>query len=246
MSATEKKKVAVIGAGIGGLTTGIAMRHAGFDVTVYEKMPELREVGSGLTLWTNAMRALKKVDAADAVRAAGSVVERLENRTSRGKLLSTIPLYRVNQKFGEPCVSIHRAVLQQTLAGVLGNGQTVQLGVTCTGFEQDDGGVTVRFSDGREERADVLVGADGINSVVRQGLAIETEKRYAGYTCWRSAAKADALLPQGTYVQLYGNESTFGIFPVGESGYSWYGTKVRPGGEGEGRGGSEWKREAVD
>ena len=174
----------VVGAGIGGLSAGIGLQRAGLDVTVFERMRELREVGSGLTLWTNAMRALGKLGVADPIRSRGAVVESLENWAWYGKQLG-------GDKFGTQGYGIHRGELQAGLAAALRPG-TLQLGVQCTGFAQDKGGVTVRLGEGREERADLLVGADGIKSVVRAGLFGEGEMRYSGYTCWRGICPAAA------------------------------------------------------
>jgi 2-polyprenyl-6-methoxyphenol hydroxylase-like FAD-dependent oxidoreductase len=236
----------VIGAGIGGLSAALALRSAGIEPTVYERMPELYEVGSGLTLWVNAMRALQEIGVADAVEKRGAVVEEIENRTSEGKLMSKLPIARIAERHGAPSVSIHRAVLQQTLAEHLPEG-SLRLGTECVGFDQDDEGVTVRFADGSEERADVLLGADGITSTIRGLLFERPEPRYSGYTCWRSAASMKhALLHPTLYTQLYGKGSTFGIFPIGEDRWSWYGTEITaPGGAGK-RTGAEWKSEALE
>jgi 2-polyprenyl-6-methoxyphenol hydroxylase-like FAD-dependent oxidoreductase len=236
----------VIGAGIGGLSAALALRNAGIESTVYERMPQLHEVGSGLTLWVNAMRSLQEIGVADVVRERGAVVEEIDNRTSDGKLMSKLPIERIAEKHGAPSVSIHRAVLQQTLAEQLPDG-ALRLGIECVGFDQDDDGVTVRFADGSEERADVLLGADGITSTIRGLLFERPQPRYSGYTCWRSAASMKhELLHPTLYTQLYGRESTFGIFPIGEDRWSWYGTKITtPGGAGR-RTGAEWKQEALE
>jgi 2-polyprenyl-6-methoxyphenol hydroxylase-like FAD-dependent oxidoreductase len=236
----------VVGAGIGGLSAGIGLQRAGLDVTVFERMRELREVGSGLTLWTNAMRALGKLGVADPIRSRGAVVESLENWAWYGKQLGpALPLKQVGDKFGTQGYGIHRGELQAGLAAALKPG-TLQLGVQCTGFSQDKDGVTVRFGEGREERADFLVGADGIKSVVRAGLFGEGKMRYSGYTCWRSAVKLDhpALRPT-VYLQLYGPGANFGIFPIGQGRWSWYGTNVTPAGQSTGKS-PDWKREATD
>lgn len=239
-------KAIVVGAGIGGLSAGIGLQRAGVEVKVFERMKELREVGSGLTLWTNAMRALGKLGVAGPIGARGAIVESLENWAWHGKKLgSSLPLKRLGDKYGVHGTGIHRGELQAGLAAALKPG-TLQLGVQCTGFTQDREGVTVRFRDGREERADFLVGADGIKSVVRAGLFGEGEMRYSGYTCWRSAAKLEhpALRPH-VYVQLYGPGANFGIFPIGEGRWSWYGTNVTAAGQSTGKS-PDWKREATD
>lgn len=238
-------KAIVIGGGIGGLTAGIALRHAGIDAVIFERQVELREVGSGLTLWVNAMRALKKIGAADAVRPRGSVAEVIDNRSWRGEALKALPIHRVAEKFGAPSVGIHRAELQSALAGLLPAG-VLRLSADCTGFAQDEGRVTARFADGREERGDVLVGADGIHSTIRAQLYGKSPPRYSGYTCWRSAVKlSHPLLMPSIYTQLYGPGSTFGIFAIGDAGLSWYGTKVTPKG-GDAGPGPQRKKEATD
>lgn len=239
-------KAIVVGAGIGGLSAGIGLQRAGVDVTVFERMRELREVGSGLTLWTNAMRALAKLGVADPIRARGAVVESLENWAWYGKRLGgVLPLKQVGDKFGAQGQGIHRGELQAGLAAALKPG-TLQLGVQCTGFTQDRDGVTVQFGAGREERADFLVGADGIKSIVRAGLFGEGDMRYSGYTCWRSAVKLDhpALRPT-VYFQLYGPGANFGIFPIGQGRVSWYGTNVTAAGQTGGKS-PDWKREAAE
>jgi 2-polyprenyl-6-methoxyphenol hydroxylase-like FAD-dependent oxidoreductase len=237
-------KAIVVGAGIGGLASANALHRAGIETTVHERLPELYEVGSGLTLWVNAMRALQEIGVAEAVQEKGAIVESIENRTAQGGLMSLLPIAQVAAKHGAPSVSIHRAVLQQTLAGSLPEG-SLHVGDEYVDHMDDGEGVTVRFRDGREERADVLLGADGISSSIRGRLFAPPVPRYSGYTCWRSAAELDhPLLHPTTYTQLYGKNSTFGIFPIGPSRWSWYGTKItEPGGAG-GRTGAEWKQEA--
>src|SRR5262249_21726347 len=232
----------VIGAGIGGLSAALALRNAGIEATVHERMPELHEVGSGLTLWVNAMRALQDIGMAEAVAERGGATDEIENRTSEGKLMSALPISRVAQKHGAPSVGIHRAVLQQTLAEHLPEG-ALRLASECVGFDQDDDGVTVRFADGSEERSDVLLGADGITSTIRGLLFERPVPRYSGYTCWRSATtlKHDLLRP-GLYTQLYGRGSTFGIFPIGADRWSWYGTKMTESGGAGKRSGADWKK----
>lgn len=243
MLANRGRTAIVVGAGIGGLSTAIALRRVGIEATVCERASELREVGSGLTLWVNAMRALDKLCVADAVAARGAVVERLENRLWRGEQLQTLPIGELGDRYGTHNVSIHRAELQGTLAAALDDG-AVRLGMRCEGFAQDRDGVEVRFADGSVRRTDLLIGADGINSAVRAALHGDSAPRYAGYTCWRSAATIDhPLLAPTVYTQLYGPGATFGVFPIGRGMVSWYGTLVTPEGGGPATA-AERKREA--
>jgi 2-polyprenyl-6-methoxyphenol hydroxylase-like FAD-dependent oxidoreductase len=236
----------IVGGGIGGLSAAAALRSKGVDATVYERMPELREVGSGLTLWVNAMRSLEKFDAKEAIGARGAEVHSIENRRADGHAYKTLPIAEIGQKYGTHSVSIHRGELQRGLAELLPGG-AVQLNAEFTGFEQDPEGVIARFSDGREDRADLLIGADGIGSQVRTQLFGKPQPRYSGYTCWRSAVQIEhPKLEPTVYTQVYGRGSNFGVFPIGEGFWSWYGTRMTDAGGGAGGNGAVWKQEALD
>jgi 2-polyprenyl-6-methoxyphenol hydroxylase-like FAD-dependent oxidoreductase len=239
-------KVIVIGAGIGGLAAAHSLLRSGKEVVVFERLRELHEIGSGLTLWVNAMRSLEKIGLADIVRPRGAIVDRIENFRWDGHQFKTLPIRRIEHKYGTPSVSIHRAELQNTLAEALPDG-VLRLGSEYTAFEQDGNGVTARFADGHDERADVLVGADGIRSTVRTQLFGAPQPRYSGYTCWRSAARLEhPKLEPELYTQLYGRGSNFGIFPIGDNNWSWYGTKMTAPGGGAGGDRAGWKREATE
>ena len=164
MAVTDGTKAIVIGAGIGGLSTAIGLRRLGMEVTVHERAPELTEVGSGLTLWTNAMRAFNQLGVGDAIARRGARVDEIRNWRYDGKPLKTLPIAKVTQKYGQAAYGLHRAELQQGLAAALPEG-TIRLGVTCTGYRQDARGVTALFEGGSEDRGDLLVGADGLGSI---------------------------------------------------------------------------------
>jgi 2-polyprenyl-6-methoxyphenol hydroxylase-like FAD-dependent oxidoreductase len=240
-------KAIVVGAGIGGLSAANALSHAGLGVTVYERMSELHEVGSGLTLWVNAMRSLRKFGTEDPIRSRGAEVHSIENRLWNGRPFKTLPIGRIGEKYHSHSVGIHRAELQGALAELLPSDVDLNLGAQCTGFEQDAEGVTVRFADGREDRADALIGADGIRSTIRTQLFGEPQPRYSGYTVWRSAVHIEhPLLEPTVYTQVYGRGSNFGVFPIGENYWSWYGTKMTPEGGAAAGDGATWKREAMN
>src|SRR5438093_4481774 len=100
MSATPR--VIIIGGGIGGLSMAIALQRGGIEARGFERMSQLREVGSGLNLWTNAMRTLERLGLDEAVRAKAAVIDRWVNLTSRGQRMQELPLAEVGQKYGAP------------------------------------------------------------------------------------------------------------------------------------------------
>ncbi|MFN8482648.1 MAG: FAD-dependent monooxygenase [Anaerolineae bacterium] len=219
------KTAIIIGGGIGGLTTAIALRRGGIDAQVYERAPELREVGAGLTLWANAVKALRRLGLADVVQAAGQPGLGGSIRTWRGDILTHIAAADLEARYGAANVAIHRADLQSVLLKALGD-ERVHLGAECTRFRQDETGVTAQFTDGREARADFLVGADGIHSVVRRQLFGQEKIRYSGYTAWRGVATVDeSVVPPGAGFEAWGRGRRFGVVPVGGGRVYWFATK---------------------
>ena len=231
-------KVVVAGGGIGGLTAAIALRRAGFEVSVFERAAELREVGAGLLLAANAQKALAKLGLADAVARLGTPASAGEIRSWRGNVLASIPAAELEKKIGTPSAAVHRADLQALLAREVGEG-TLRLGTEVEAFEQDESGVRVLLADGGHESADVLVGADGLRSRIRAGLFGSEEPRYAGYTAWRAVVEPkEELLPWGTGFESWGRGARFGCAHIGDGRVYWFATANAPEGEKDGPPGS--------
>jgi 2-polyprenyl-6-methoxyphenol hydroxylase-like FAD-dependent oxidoreductase len=217
-------RVIVIGAGIGGLSTAIALRKAGLDVTVYERAAELTEVGAGISLWANALRALDHIGAGDAVRAVSLDLVRSEFRVNDGR--TTVASYQAavfERRYGvAPFVAMcHRADLIAALGGCLPAG-VVRCGHECVGVEQTADRVSARFANGHIDTADVLVGADGIKSVVRAQLFGPEPQRYSGYTCWRGVCPRPAALSPGDAGEWWGRGRRFGITTLPGDRVYWY------------------------
>jgi 2-polyprenyl-6-methoxyphenol hydroxylase-like FAD-dependent oxidoreductase len=231
-------KVVVAGGGIGGLTAAIALRRAGFEVSVFERAAELGEVGAGLLLAANAQKSLAKLGLAEAVARLGTPASAGEIRSWRGEVLANIPAAELEKKIGTPSAAVHRADLQALLAREVGEG-TLRLGAEVESFEQNKSGVRVKFADGGHESADVLVGADGLCSRIRTGLFGSEEPRYAGYTAWRAVVDPkEELLPWGTGFESWGRGARFGCAHIGDWRVYWFATANAPEGEKDGPPGS--------
>src|ERR671911_355597 len=227
----------IVGGGIGGLVAALALGRAGLEVVVFERAPQLREVGAGISLWANATRALKGLGVYEEIRASGAAEIGGELRSWRGEMFLRIPAEDLRARFGEANLAVHRADLQGALFSALPPA-TVRLGAELTGFEQAGEGVLARFADGREERGDLLVGADGIHSSVRAQLFGRRPPRYAGYTAWRGVADAgEGGLPEGVGLNLWGRGSEFGLVGIGRGRFYWFATKNAREGEAEGAAG---------
>jgi 2-polyprenyl-6-methoxyphenol hydroxylase-like FAD-dependent oxidoreductase len=185
----------IVGGGIGGLTAAIALRRAGHQAVVLERAKSIDHValGAGVHLWTNALQALQAIDLAGEVAAAGTTVTAHRYLSWQGRPLGALRVGEVSAELGAPTVGLSRPELHRTLASALEDG-VVRFNAEFIGFEQNTRRVVARLADGGEEQGDILVGADGIKSVVRQQLHGWTEPHYSGLTAWR--AICDFTSPQ--------------------------------------------------
>jgi 2-polyprenyl-6-methoxyphenol hydroxylase-like FAD-dependent oxidoreductase len=230
-------RAVIVGAGIGGLTAAIALKQTGWDVEVYERAPELREVGAGLSLWTNAVKVLRKLGVGNAVEAMAAATRWSEARTWSGRLLLRTDFGALYDKLGAPSIGIHRADLQSALADHLGR-EHIHLGSTCVAYTTDEKGANALFAEGEEVRGQILVGADGIKSLVRQQLLGPEPLRYAGYTAWRGVGLIDRPdVPTGVMVVVMGRGSQAGILRIGGGRTYWFATANVPAGGEDTKGG---------
>ena len=163
---TTAPKAIVIGGGIGGLAAAVALRKVGMAVTVFERAPEICEVGAGLSLWSNAVTALRRLGLESRITELGSPVARMQVVTASGQVLSEITIEELSRKAGAPSLCVHRADLLRTFAEAL-ELSVIRTNATCVGFEQHSDVVTARFADGQSESGDLLLGAGGIQSAIR-------------------------------------------------------------------------------
>lgn len=187
-------RIAVIGGGIGGLTAAHALRLRGFEPRVYEAAPELKEIGAGVALHPNAMKALRALDLESPVRSLAWESEYQVVRHWRsGRIVTKTPQRGyLDRRFGATGCTVHRADLLDVLAAALPVG-TVQLGARCVSVQSNAHGASARFTDGSEVEADVIIGADGIHSAVRRSLVGPDAPRFTGKVCWRFLLPVDAV-----------------------------------------------------
>ena len=196
-------RAVVVGGGIAGLSCAIALRNAGWDVEVLERSPEFTEIGAGLSLWPNALRALDALGVGDRVRDLSSMEGSAGIRDKSGRWLSRTDLRELERRYG-PVAMIHRATLLETLLDALPDA-SLQAGITAE--TADEQGV-VKHSAG-ETRADLVVGADGLNSVVRRSVWPNAPSpRYAGYTAWRMVT--NHVVDVGFGAEAWGRGERFG------------------------------------
>ncbi|TLF80884.1 FAD-dependent monooxygenase [Nocardia cyriacigeorgica] len=226
-------KVVVLGAGIGGLTTAAALRHAGFGVELYEAGPELRAQGFGLSVQANGINALRSLDLGldTELLERGGRVETFQFRKPEGTLIRELPVYKLDARLGAPAVALHRADLHAALVRAIGDTPTFT-GAQATRFIDDGDRVRVEFADGREAEGDLLIGADGIHSMVRAQLHGRSEPRPGNFVCWLACIPFEhPRVPRGASAHYWGTGMRFGIHDIGHGRVYWWGTMTMPGEE---------------
>jgi 2-polyprenyl-6-methoxyphenol hydroxylase-like FAD-dependent oxidoreductase len=213
-------RVIVVGGGIAGLSTAIALGRTGQEVVVLERAPRVDPVGAGITLFANAMRALDRLGVGEVVAARGAPAMRSAILTWEGRELTHVP-----SDLLEGTIALHRADLQAELAAA---GGEVRLGAQVTAVEQGDESVVAIAAEGGAERGDLVVGADGLSSVARRAI-VEAPIRYAGYTAWRGVSPVP--VEPGRLTESWGVGERFGLVDIGRGRTYWFATKNAPEGE---------------
>ncbi|MGI5460692.1 FAD-dependent oxidoreductase [Streptomyces sp. CA-249302] len=214
-------RVLVIGGGIAGTTTALALDKAGFDVSVHEAHPDSAEdLGAFLTLASNGMRALAQIDASPAVTALGFPLTSMRVLDDTGKELAQAPLGEA----GDPLLRyrcLRRGDLNSALqAEAARRDISIRHGARLTSVQEDGTGVTAHFADGGTATADVLIGADGLNSTVRQAIAPDARPLYAGQRVFYGYTGAGPVSAGNAHITMVrGSEAAFGyaVSPTGET-----------------------------
>ncbi|MDF9801204.1 2-polyprenyl-6-methoxyphenol hydroxylase-like FAD-dependent oxidoreductase [Catalinimonas alkaloidigena] len=222
------KKIAIIGGGIGGLCAAVALQQKGFDAQVYEKAPQLKAVGAGISLSANAVLALRQIKLDEPLIQAGNILRHMRILDEKGKQIADTNLEPVEREFGAVNFSIHRAILHEILMEHLTPG-SLHLGKALSSFQQHKQVMRCTFEDGAEVSADAVIAFDGIHSAVRKQLLPELDIRYAGYTCWRAIID---YVPEGweghQATETWGRNGRFGIVPIGHGKLYWFATANAP------------------
>ena len=220
----------IIGGGIAGLTVAVALKWRGIGFEVHEAAPELKPVGAGIGLGPNAIHVFRVLGIEEVVRERSVEIRRagLYDKSGRPvRLLSYREFLRGEVVLGG---AIHRAALQDVLLSRLGPGE-VHLGRKYVSFTQDDSSVTAFFEDGSSATGDILIGADGIRSAVREQIHPRMPLRYSGQTCWRGIS--DLHLPskfRNMLMEVWGGAARMGFIEVGRDRVYWFAVSLEPQG----------------
>ncbi|MCV7191509.1 FAD-dependent oxidoreductase [Mycolicibacterium brumae] len=221
--------VVVVGAGISGLATAVALQRAGLAVTVLERdVASAAASGSGISIWPNALAALDILGLGDAVRAVGGTVSAGAVRWHDGAWVRRPQADLLVRALGEPLVVLRRSALREALSAPLAAG-TVRHGAPVTGVAERAGVVEVTLADGRALPAAAVIGADGVASVIARALCGPLPATYTGRTAWRGVA--DAGMDPELAGETFGMGLQAGHTPLGPDHTYWFATERAPEGD---------------
>ncbi|NDJ18234.1 FAD-dependent urate hydroxylase HpxO [Myxacorys almedinensis] len=206
----------VVGAGMGGLTAGIALQQAGYTVELYDRVKQLRPAGAAISLWSNGVKVLNRLGLGKAVADIGGQMDRMAYYSSTGETLTEFSLQPLIQDVGQRPYPMARTDLQALLLNRFG-AEHLRLDSTCVGIEQDEHSVTAIFEDGHRATGDVLIAADGTRSRLRsEVLGAPIERNYVGYVNWNGLVDArEDLAPKDSWVTYVGDHKRASIMPIG-------------------------------
>jgi 2-polyprenyl-6-methoxyphenol hydroxylase-like FAD-dependent oxidoreductase len=221
-------RIAIVGGGIGGLTTALAFKELGFEAQVYEQAPALLDLGAAIAIWPNALRVLERLGLTETIRAHAGEMDEIRWLDHRGNVLNRVSIPR--------SVALHRADLQSLLLHAL-PADWIKLGHSLSAYDSLEHKVGASFTNGQEIEADFLIGADGIHSHVRAQLLGNEQLTYRGYTVWRGiSADVPKAVPRNTAIEIHGRGKRFGVGPVGNGRVGWWAAAnaIEPAGAHEG------------
>ncbi|MCU0238414.1 MAG: FAD-dependent monooxygenase [Pyrinomonadaceae bacterium] len=212
----SKLSVGIIGGGIGGFTTAVALQKYGIDATIYERAEKVRELGAGMILWVNSARVMNELGLLKKIIEFGGATDNFLIRKSNGEILLKIAI----GDFDVPSVCLPRANLLSILVSIFPS-EKIKLSYEFQSLEQTKQEVLVRFTNGEIAKHDLLIGADGLRSRVRQQVFGKSEPIYRGYQIWRGIGVANGM-PENTSSETWGKGKRFGILNCGNNRFTWY------------------------
>ncbi|WP_240274346.1 FAD-dependent urate hydroxylase HpxO [Mycobacterium ulcerans] len=225
-------KAVIIGAGIGGMSAAIALRQIGIDTEVYERVTENKPVGTAISVWSNGVKCLNYLGLEQQTARLGGIVETMSYAEAHsGETMCRISMQPLIEQVGQRPYPIARAELQQMLMEAYGIDE-IHFGMKMVEVANQDGAATATFADGTIASADILIGADGANSITREYvLGGPVTRRYAGYVNYNGLVEVDeAISPANEWTMYVGDGKRVSAMPVADDRFYFFFDVVEPEG----------------
>lgn len=208
-------KVTIVGAGIGGLSCAVALRDSVCDVQVFERAPELLPIGAGICMWPNGAAALRVLNCSEELDDISPILRELSYLDKDGSPLRTMSLADMTERVGQRSYPLARSDLHDALRSQIDD-EVVVLDAECVGVEQHADSVETIFLDGTRVKADLLIGADGVRSVIRPHVVGDTAVIHHYYDTWVGLVPSRLeLTPADTFTFHVGEQQRVGLLDVG-------------------------------
>lgn len=215
----------IIGAGIGGLTTAIALEQKGIKTRIFEQAEHIKEVGAGIILANNAMQVYEKLGLRKVIEENGNPISSMNITKPNLKPLSRIDLSYFENKYNTKNIAIHRGKLQQILIDELQSTE-INLNNKLTSITKSKNGYDLNFENGKQIQSSIVLGADGLNSVVRQKIFSNNNIRNANQICWRGISKYELPIKfRNELNEAWGKSERFGFVQITKNKVYWYALK---------------------
>ncbi|WP_286965318.1 MULTISPECIES: FAD-dependent urate hydroxylase HpxO [Acinetobacter] len=217
-------EITIIGAGMGGLTTGIALKKFGHKVTIYEQAEKILPVGAAISLWSNGVKCLNYLGLTEQVAKLGGQMDQLAYIDGlTGNTMTQFSLLPLIEEVGQRPYPVARADLQNMLMDEFGR-EDIQLGKKMVELQEQEDGVLVKFADGTEIKTDLLIGADGTHSITRTYvLGEQVSRRYAGYVNWNGLVEiSEKLTPADQWTTFVGQGKRVSLMPVADGKFYFF------------------------
>ncbi|MBM7139423.1 MULTISPECIES: FAD-dependent urate hydroxylase HpxO [Acinetobacter] len=216
--------VVIIGAGMGGLTTGIALKKFGHQVRIFEQTEKILPVGAAISLWSNGVKCLNYLGLTDKIAKLGGQMDDLAYVDGlTGDVMTQFSLLPLIEEVGQRPYPVARADLQNMLMDEFGRDQ-IHLGKKMVSLEDKADFVEVHFADGSSTQADLLIGADGTHSLTRTYvLGQQVQRRYAGYVNWNGLVEiSEDLAPAQQWTTYVGEGKRASLMPVADGKFYFF------------------------
>ena len=225
-------KIVILGAGVGGITTAIALRQKGFkNITIYERRKVTTTIGAGLVLWSNATKILHKLELMSDIEKVGGKLEQMQRWSKNEEFLGAIDINNINRNINSTSYSISRVDLQKIL---LRKAEELKIPIhynhNALKLLSKKNGTVIIFENGFTINADVIIGADGrMNSIARQYVNGNNAPIYQNFVNWIGILESDEpIFLENHVLDFWGCGERFGIVPINKYRGYWAGGKSLP------------------
>jgi FAD-dependent urate hydroxylase len=214
----RRLRVLVVGAGVGGISIARGLLRDGHDVTVFERRPDVQAGGGAVTIWSNGATVLNQLGVD--MDGAGQLLSTLRVVTSTGRRLTTLDLTTMVDRLGAPIRMVPRHVLLERLLEGFPR-ERIRLNARAVAVDSTHNGVRVEFEDGSCAEGDLLIGADGLHSMVRNIVGAEHAKS-TGWCSWQGLVTLADVADKQVALNVIGEHGNLGLWPAGGSELQWW------------------------